>query len=81
MDPKLLAIVGLRAAALALALAGQTKASDTLYALADAADAGRNIDAHMAEVAEKLKTRSITDDDWSDVAARINADSDRLQGS
>jgi hypothetical protein len=81
MNPTLLGIVGLRAAALALALAGQTRASNSLYTLADAAEAGIDIDLHMRAVADKLKTRSANDDDWADLAARIEADSDRLQGS
>lgn len=80
-DAKLLAIVALRAAALALSLAGQSKAADALYTLADAYEAGAAVDAHMAAVAEKLKSRPLTEADWADVIARIEADSDRLQGS
>jgi hypothetical protein len=83
MDPKTIALVGIRAAALAMALTGQSKAANALYTLADAYEAGKNIDAHMAEVARRLKDRSPTetDSDWDDLAARINADSARLQGS
>lgn len=81
MDSKILALVGLRGLALALAIAGQSKASAALYTLADAAEAGKAIDDQMALVAEKLKNRSVTDADWTDVVARINADSARLQGS
>lgn len=81
MNAQLLAIIGMRAAALALGLAGQTRASNSLYLLADAAEAGKPVDDHLNAVAEKLKTRSANDADWSDVAARIEADSARLQGS
>jgi len=81
MDPKVLGIISLRAAALALGLMGQTRASNALYTVADAAEAGANVDAHMALVAEKLKSRDITTADWSDVEARIAADSERLQSS
>lgn len=81
MNPLILALVALRGTALSLSLAGQTRAANGLYTLADAAERGVNIDAHMAAVAEKLKTRSSNDADWSDVAERIEADSDRLQGS
>lgn len=81
MNGKLLAIVGMRAAALALALAGQGRASNALYLLADAAEAGKAVDDHLNAVAEKLKTRTANDADWVDVAARIEADSARLQGS
>lgn len=78
MNGGLLALVGLRAAALALSFAGQTKASTALYALADAAEAGKNVDDHMALVAEKLKSRTVTSADWAEVTARIEADADRL---
>lgn len=81
MNSLLVALVSLRGAALALSLAGQTRAANSLYTLADAAERGVNIDAHMAGVAEKLKTRSATDADWADVSERIEADSDRLQAS
>lgn len=81
MNPTLIALVSMRGAALALAIAGQTRAANALYTLADAAERGVNIDAHMAVVAEKLKSRSANLDDWSDVAERIEADSDRLQAS
>ena len=81
MNPLTLALVTLRGLALSLSLAGQARASNALYSLADAAESGVNVDAHMAAVAEKLKSRSASTDDWSDVAGRIEADSDRLQGS
>lgn len=78
MNPILLAVVSLRSAALALLLGGNQRASDSLYAVADAVEAGRASDAHMREVAEKLKSRDLTDADWDDVLARIQTDSDRL---
>jgi hypothetical protein len=81
MNPTTLALVLLRGVALALSLNGQTRASNSLYTLADASERGVNIDAHMAAVAEKLKVRSATEADWEDVVARIEADSDRLQAS
>lgn len=81
MDLKVLSIVGLRAAALALSISGQQRAADALYTLADAAEAGKAVDDHMALVAAKLKERPATDEDWDDVVARIEADSKRLQGS
>lgn len=81
MNPLTLGLIALRAAALGLDLQGQTREARALYALADAADAGKAIDDHMAAVAAKLKDRSATDEDWADVVARIEADSDRLQNS
>lgn len=66
---------------MALELQGQERTSNALYALADAAEAGKAVDEHMKAVAEKLKDRDATDEDWADVVARIEADSDRLQNS
>lgn len=71
MNPVLLAVVSLRAAALGLSIAGQSRASDSLYSVADALEAGRATDEHMALVAEKLKAGTVTDADWDDVATRI----------
>lgn len=80
MNPVLYILVALRAAALALGLGGQQKTSDALYALADGIEAGRATDEHMALVADKLKARDITAEDWDDVLARIEADAVRLHG-
>lgn len=79
MDVLTLALIGLRGAALGLSLQGQRSASDALLSLADAAEAGKNVDEHMAIVAAKLKDRNSTPADWEDVAARINAHSEQLQ--
>lgn len=81
MNSTVLTIIGLRAAALAVGLAGQQQTANALYTLANAAEAGMNIDAHMAEVGAKLKDRSATDEDWADVNARIDADFATLQKS
>ena len=82
MNPQTIAIVALRAAALALALSGQAKGSKALYALADAAEAGANVDAHMAEVAARLRDGSaVTDADWDSVESRIAASREALHGN
>lgn len=81
MNSLTLAIIGLRAAALSLLLAGDSKSSERLYTLADLVEAGKATDDHMALVAEKLKNRNITDADWDDVFNRIEEDSARLQSS
>ena len=78
MNPTILAIISLRSAALAATLAGQVATAAALYALADLAESGVNVDAHMATVAAKLKEREINDADWQDVQARIEADASRL---
>jgi hypothetical protein len=79
MNALVLAVVGLRAAALAVSLAGKTSISDKLFALADLVEAGKATDEHMALVTEKLRNRTIVDADWDDVMARIEADSAQLQ--
>jgi hypothetical protein len=71
-------LLGLRAAALALNIAGEKKSADRLYAAADGIEAGTMTEAHMAIVAEKLKQRTITDEDWNDVDQRIAEDQSRL---
>lgn len=81
MNPMILALVAIRSAALALAIAGDTSTSSKLYLLADAIEAGKATDEHMQAVADKLKAGEITDEDWADVLARIDADYARLQGS
>ena len=73
-----LALIGIRGAALALSLGGQTKAATALGTLADAAEAGKNIDDHMALVADKLRARASTDADWQEVADAVEADLGRL---
>lgn len=78
LSPIALALIGIRGAALALTLGGQPKAAQALNTLADAAEAGRNVDAHMARVADKLKARASTDDDWQEVADAVEADLGRL---
>jgi hypothetical protein len=80
-NPVTLVLIGLRSAALGLELQGQGKTATSLYTLSDAIEAGKNVDEHMQAVADKLKDRSATDEDWADVTARIEADSARLQGA
>jgi hypothetical protein len=81
LNPTLLGVVTLRAAALAAALAGQDKTANALYSLANLVESGIAVDSHMAEVATMLKDRTLTDADWEDVKNRIHADSARLHSS
>jgi len=79
MNNLLLAVIGIRAAALALLLAGNTAASNRMYALADLIEAGRVTDDHMRLVAEKLKAGGPSEEDWDELMARIDADHAALQ--
>ena len=72
-------LISLRSAALAIDLAGRSSTADTLYSVADAVESGRATEEHMKLVAEKLKTRDVTDADWSEVLGRIEADSAELR--
>lgn len=74
-------IVALRAAALALTLTGNSRGGEALRVLASAVESGVAIDEHMASVAEKLATGTITDADWEDVLSRVRAASDKLQAA
>lgn len=76
-----LVLVTLRGTALALDLQGQRKSATLLYSLAEQAEAGEQVDAHLAMVAEKLKERPANDDDWKDVVDRIEADRARLHST
>lgn len=78
MNSIVIAVIALRSAALAATLSGRTSTASALYSLADLVESGQATDAHMAEVAEKLKNRELTDADWSDVANRIHVDAARL---
>jgi len=78
MNTLTIALIALRAAALALQLQGQRDAADTLLLLANSAEAGKNVDEHMREVAAKLTSGEPID--WADVRARAQAASDALHG-
>jgi hypothetical protein len=67
------ALTALRAASLGLRLQGQVAAANALDLIAAGVESGKNVDAHMAEVAAKLKAGEPID--WVDVVARIEADS------
>ena len=62
-----LGVIGLRAAALAGTLAGQTKLGTQLYQLADFVAAGLATDEHMKAVADKLAVRNANDADFEEV--------------
>lgn len=79
MNNLTLAIIGIRAAALALLLSGNTIASQRMYALADLIEAGKATDEHMKLVAEKLKNGGPSEEDWADLLERIDADHAELQ--
>jgi hypothetical protein len=80
MDKITLALIALRASALAAVLTGQTKLADQLYRLADFVAAGMATDEHMKAVADKLATRNATDADFDEVLERIELHRTELHG-
>lgn len=79
MDTMTLALIALRGLAAVFTAVGQTPKAKLLSTLADGAEAGLNVDAHMQAVATALKSGA--EKDWDDVSNRINTDSALLQGS
>ena len=79
MSNLILAVIGIRAAALALLLSGNEVASRRMYALADLIEAGRATDEHMKLVADKLKAGAPSDADWDELMTRIEQDHAQLQ--
>lgn len=73
MNPKIIALLALQATVNVLRLQGPqgVAAATVLQLLIDAAQAGKNVDAHMAAVAEQLKGGFPIDLD--DLRARIEA--------
>lgn len=78
MDPLTIALIALRGMSALFNLAGESDKGTLLSTLADGAEAGVNVDAHMQAVAVALKSGAPKD--WADAANRINTDSDLLQG-
>jgi hypothetical protein len=76
VNPTILLI--LRAVGMLASLQGKPKLGESFTLLADAGQAGQNIDAHMATVAAALN--SGVEPDPADLRARIEAESNRLQG-
>lgn len=73
------ALIALRSSSLALSINGRAVEGNTLAALANALESGRDVDNHMAAVAEALKRGDAAD--WQGVLNAIEADSARLQNS
>lgn len=76
MDAISIGILGLRFISQLLAGQGRTRDADGVTKLADAAQAGKNVDDHMKEVAAKLQAGEHID--WDDLELRIETASARL---
>lgn len=73
----LMATTILRSVGLLASLQGQAKLAQSLGVIADAADAGQDVDDHLRTVAEALSAGK--EPDFDDIRSRIEAESGRLQ--
>ena len=74
MDPKLVALLALRTLG---TVTGHVAVVEGIDRLRAAYEAGKDIDAHMAAIAEKLEAEEPLDS-WDDITARIDAEVDEF---
>lgn len=77
LDPRLVAIVALRALSQLYRLQGNHTTSEALRLAAAGIESGRDIDAHMREVAQRLEQGESAS--WDDIHARLQAEIDELR--
>lgn len=77
MDPLTVAIVALRSVGTLFRLQGAPHVSKTIDAVFSAYRAGKNVDAYMQEIADKLEAGDALAG-WTDLEARINAEVDQF---
>jgi hypothetical protein len=78
VNPILIALISLRTLANIALAGGRSAEAAAVNGIADAIESGRATDAHLAMIADKLKVRQLTAEDWADVRSRIDADAARL---
>ena len=75
MDPLTIALIALRSVGTLFTLQGRPEISSTINKALDGIQAGKNVDAYMAEIAEKLEADQNGEAvDWDDLNARIDAE-------
>ena len=79
MDPQAIALIALRGVGTLFALQGQPEARDTINALLAAHQAGKNVDAHMAAIADNLEVGGELES-WTEITNRINDVTDDFLG-
>lgn len=72
MDPKLVALIALRTVG---TLSGHGAIVESIDKLRAAWEAGKNIDAHLAAIADKLEAGDDLDT-WDEIQAKIDAEVD-----
>lgn len=76
MDTKLAAILALRGLVLTLRAQSLHDEADAVNAVILAHQAGRNVDAHMKEVADALEEGAIAS--WPEITARIQSETEEF---
>jgi hypothetical protein len=71
MDPLTVSLLTLRSVGTLFALQGKPEISQTINAVLRAYQAGKNVDRHMAAIADRLE-KGGTLEDWDDITDRIN---------
>jgi len=75
MDPIQIALLALRASTTLFTLQGRPEISEAVNSMIRAWEAGRNIDAYMAEIARALESDAGLDD-WKTITDKINREVD-----
>lgn len=75
MDPLTVAVLSLRSVSTLFALQGKPEVGNTINQVLDLYAAGKNVDDHMAAIADKLEAGDSLDD-WSDIQAKLDAEVD-----
>ncbi len=73
MDPLTVAMISLRGLGTLFALQGNAEVGKTINQVLDLYGAGKNVDAHMKAIADKLEAGDDLDD-WSLIQAKLDAE-------
>jgi len=73
MDPVAVSLLALRGLSTLFQLQGKIEVGNTINQVLDLYGAGRNVDAYMKDIAEKLEAGDNLDD-WSDIQAKLDAE-------
>ncbi|MGI9251029.1 MAG: hypothetical protein ACR2PR_07500 [Pseudohongiellaceae bacterium] len=75
MSAEVLAMSGLRIISSVLRLQGEVEAATTIAKTLDLYKGGKNVDAHMQAIADKLEDGGSLDS-WADINARVQSEVD-----
>lgn len=72
MDPLTIGLITLRSVAALFTLQGKPEISDAINAMLEAHAAGRNVDAYMQQMVDKMKAGEM--DGWAEITNKIKAE-------